>query len=318
LRGENVSHLKEVAEYISNPTMVDETGASIARGIEGTLIVGTYVPLGTPDWAVMTELPVREAYGEVILGIGISTLVMVVMAILTGLIGVYVSRRLAVPLRNLTETATQIAEGELDLEAAVEGPTEVTHLAGAFNSMTAQLRELIGSLEQRVASRTQRLEMLATLSERLTAILNFEQLLTELVDQVKERFDYYHAHVYILDENGQNLVMTAGAGQAGAEMKARGHHIPLDAPTSLVARAARSGEIVWIDNVREAEDWLSNPFLPDTYAEMAVPIILEGQVVGVLDVQEDEIGGLDEADANLLRSLANQVAVAIRNARLFA
>jgi GAF domain-containing protein len=184
--------------------------------------------------------------------------------------------------------------------------------------MTAQIRELIGSLERRVASRTQRLEMLATLSERLTAILNFEELLTELVDQVKERFDYYHAHVYILDDNRQNLVMAAGAGQAGVEMKARGHHIPLDAATSLVARAARSGEIAWVDNVREAEDWLSNPFLPDTYSEMAVPIILEGQVAGVLDVQEDEIAGLDEADANLLRSLANQVAVAIRNARLFA
>jgi GAF domain-containing protein len=218
----------------------------------------------------------------------------------------------------LTETVTQIAEGELDLEAAVEGPTEVTLLATAFNSMTTQLRELIGSLEQRVADRTQRLEMLATLSERLTAILDFEQLLTELVNQVKERFDYYHAHVYILDDNRQSLVMTAGAGLAGAEMKARGHHILLNAPTSLVARAARSGEIVWVDNVREAEDWLPNPLLPDTYAEMAVPIMLEGQVVGVLDVQEDEIAGLDESDANLLRSLANQVAVAIRNARLFA
>jgi GAF domain-containing protein len=57
--------------------------------------------------------------------------------------------------------------------------------------------------------------------------------------------------------------------------------------------------------------------LPDTYSEMAVPIILGDQVVGVLDVQEDEIGGLDEGDASLLRSLANQVAVAIRNARQF-
>jgi GAF domain-containing protein len=72
-----------------------------------------------------------------------------------------------------------------------------------------------------------------------------------------------------------------------------------------------------VDNVRQAEDWLPNPLLPNTYSEMAVPIILEGQVVGVLDVQEDKIAGLDEGDANLLRSLVNQVAVAIRNARLF-
>ena len=85
-----------------------------------------------------------------------------------------------------------------------------------------------------------------------------------------------------------------------------------------MARAARTSEIVWVDNVREAEDWLPNQFLPNTYSEMVVPIVLEGQVVGVLDVQEDEISGLDEGDASLLRSLANQAAVAIRNARLFA
>jgi GAF domain-containing protein len=112
--------------------------------------------------------------------------------------------------------------------------------------------------------------------------------------------------------------MTAGAGEAGKQMKARGHKIALNVPTSLVARAVRTGEIVTVDNVREALDWLPNPLLPDTYSEMAVPIILEGQVVGVLDVQERRIAGLDESDANLLRSLANQVAVAIRNARLFA
>ena len=108
-----------------------------------------------------------------------------------------------------------------------------------------------------------------------------------------------------------------GTGPAGKAMKLKGHHIPVNAPTSLVTRAARSGEVVTVDNVREAPDWLPNPLLPATSSEMAVPILLEGQVVGVLDVQEDEIAGLDEGDASLLRSLANQVAVAIRNARLF-
>jgi GAF domain-containing protein len=91
----------------------------------------------------------------------------------------------------------------------------------------------------------------------------------------------------------------------------------LKTPASLVARAARTGEIVWVENVREAKDWLPNPLLPDTYSEMAVPIIIEGQVVGVLDVQQNRVAGLDEGDAGLLRSLANQVAVTIRNARLF-
>jgi GAF domain-containing protein len=183
--------------------------------------------------------------------------------------------------------------------------------------MTDQLQQILLGLEQQVAARTERLEIVATLGERLSSILNVEDLLNELVNQIQARFGYYHAHVYILDEGRENLIMTAGAGEAGAKMKEKGHSIPFTAPTSLVARSARNNEIVKVDNVREAPDWLPNPLLPDTYSEMAVPIMLEGKVVGVLDVQEDEIASLDEGDASLLRSLANQVAVAIRNASLF-
>ena len=172
-------------------------------------------------------------------------------------------------------------------------------------------------LEELVANRTQRLEVIASISEKLSAILDLESLLTELVNQIKVNFNYYHTHIYMLDEANENLIVVAGTGEAGVEMKQQSHSIPLSAPTSLVARAARRGEVVRIDNVREAGDWLSNPLLPDTYSEMAVPIIWEGQVVGVLDVQENEIGGLDEGDASLLRSLAGHVAVALTNARLF-
>lgn len=181
---------------------------------------------------------------------------------------------------------------------------------------TLQLQQLTRQLERRSAQ----LNISADISRRLSTILDLEVLLAEVVNQVKNNFGYYHTHIYLLDDLEEKLVVAAGTGLAGAELKQLGHSIPLDAPASLVARAARNGEIVKVDNVREAEDWLPNPLLPDTCAEMAVPITLgtEGQVVGVLDVQEDRIAGLDESDADLLRSLANQVAVAIRNAHLFA
>lgn len=318
LQGTNVGHLAEVAEFVSNEEdELSETSAELWTGITNELVLSTYSPLGTPDWAVVVELPVREAYQGIIQSIAISLGILLFVAILAGGAGIYASRRLTAPLLNLTSTATRIAEGELDLEVQPQGPTEIVHLANAFNSMTYQLRELIDSLEQRIVARTQRLETVATLSERLIAILNIDELLAEMVNQIKNTFNYYHAHVYLLDEQSQNLVMTQGAGQAGVEMKARRHSIPLNAPHSLVARAARQAEIVRVDNVREAEDWLPNPLLPDTYSELAVPILLEGQVVGVLDVQQNKIAGLDEGDANLLRSLVNQVAIAIHNARLF-
>jgi GAF domain-containing protein len=204
----------------------------------------------------------------------------------------------------------------LGLFASFAGRRE-DHLRDAYAHLQQDERQL-QQLTQQLQWRSTQLMISSEISSRLATILNLEELLAEIVNQIKENFGYYHAHIYLLDDKGEKLVVVEGTGRAGAELKARGHHIDLDAPTSLVARAARSGEIVRIDNVRETDDWLPNPLLPDTCSEIVVPIILKGQVVGVLDVQEDEVAGLDESDANLLRSLANQVAVAIRNARLFA
>jgi GAF domain-containing protein/HAMP domain-containing protein len=268
-------------------------------------------------WAVVAHQNKEEALAPVEAQTQTSLLLALAIVSLAAAVAVAMAQLLAGPITRLTAVAGQVAGGELTVQAEIESKDEIGQLATTFNMMTGQLRETIDTLEQRVADRTQRLEIVANLGERLSAILDVEQLLLEIVNQVKESFDYYHAHVYILDEEKRDLVMTAGAGEPGRQMKAKGHHISLDAPTSLVARAARTGQIVWVDNVREAEDWLPNPLLPDTFSEMAIPIVLEEKVVGVLDVQEDEIASLDEGDANLLRSLANQVAVAMRNARLF-
>ncbi len=281
---------------------------------ENEQVVGNTLPVSGSEWVVITEVSQAEVSAIsrtalLFLGGGtvlIGTLAMIVMAwSLKGLI--------FRPVGQLQQGAERIGHGDLDYRLEIIRQDEFGQVAGAFNQMAGRLQALYDSQAQY----TRRLGTVATLGERLSAILDFDQLLAEMVNQVKESFDYYHAHVYITDNNHQNLVMTAGAGEAGAAMKTKGHQISLNAPTSLVARAARTGEIISIDNVREAEDWLPNPLLPDTYSEMAIPISLEGQVVGVLDVQQDKIAGLDEGDAGLLRSLANHVAVAIRNARLF-
>ena len=228
-------------------------------------------------------------------------------------IAVFLSRRIVTPLTLLSEAAYRFADGAFDHKAIVPNNDEFATLAHAYNAMTDQLLQSIRDLE----IRSQSLETIAVLSENLTAILDLDTLMFEVVRQVQNSFGYYHAHIYLLDSQGENLEVGAGTGVAGEEMQARGHSIPLHAATSLVARAARTAEIVSVENVRESEDWLANPLLPDTHSEMAVPIILNGKVVGVLDVQEDTVAGLNESDANLLRSLANQIAVAIRNAQLF-
>lgn len=191
--------------------------------------------------------------------------------------------------------------------------TQATYLTQTELRHNEVLEKLNLELKNRVAG----LQLMGEISQAMMSILDADRLVHEIVNQIGTTFNYYHVHIYLTDDKQENLVVAAGTGPAGAEMIAKGHHIALDAPTSLVARAARNREVVQVDNVREASDWLPNPLLPDTYSEMAVPISLGEQVVGVLDVQENKLAGLDDTDATLLQSLASQVAVAIRNARLF-
>lgn len=154
LKGENVGSLKTVADFIQNPAATRVAEVSTYSGITGATVVGTYVALEIPDWAVVTELPWEEANQPIIHDIVMSLAIMLAMALLTGLLGVFLARRLAVPLVNLTETATRISAGEREVQAVIGGPQEVARLAIAFNSMTAQLRQSLDNLEQRVADRT--------------------------------------------------------------------------------------------------------------------------------------------------------------------
>ncbi|MCB0190315.1 MAG: GAF domain-containing protein [Anaerolineae bacterium] len=269
------------------------------------------------DWMVIVQQEEAEVLARVrTLQFGALGLTILLILTLAGLMW-WVAGYFVNPIVRLTDAAKSLSTGQLRQIETDQRRDEVGVLTNTFNEMAQQLNHLIDSLEHRVASRTQRLETVAAISERLNSILNFEELLAAIVTEVQDKFGYYHAHIYLLDDSGERLVVAEGTGSAGKKMKMSGHNIQLNAETSLVARAARTGEIVWVDNVRETPDWLPNELLPNTYSEMAVPIVLDGQVVGVLDVQSDQINGLDDGDANVLRSLANQVTVALRNARLF-
>ncbi len=138
-----------------------------------------------------------------------------------------------------------------------------------------------------------------------------------MANLVKERFNLYHAHIYLLDETGETLVLTAGAGEVGDVMVGAGHVISMNNQKSLVAGAARSRKGVISNNVASDPNFLPNELLPATKAEMAIPMIVGDSVVGVLDIQSDQEGYFTDDDVRIQSTLASQVAVAVQNARLF-
>ena len=242
----------------------------------------------------------------------------VILGVVVSLIAVattiLIDRRLRT-ISSLTETAVAISGGDLSRVAPVESGDEIGTLAEAFNTMTSQLRELIGSLEQRVTDRTKALTTSAEVSRRLTSILDPNELAGAVVNQIQSAFNYYYAQIYLFDETGENLVLTAGSGEAGAEMIKRGHR--LSKGRGLVGRAAENNNSVLVSDTSQDPNWLPNELLPDTKTETAIPISIGGRVLGVLDVQDDVTNGITSEDVTLLESLAGQVAISLQNARQY-
>ena len=184
-------------------------------------------------------------------------------------------------------------------------------------SINQELRDLSTKLEQRVADRTKDLATVTEVGTATATILESRRLLQEVVDLTKERFNLYHSHIYLLDEAGKNLVLASGAGEPGRQMVAEGHSIPFNLEKSLVARAAREQKGVIVNDVTQAPDFLPNPLLPDTRSELAVPMLVTGEVIGVFDVQSDVVERFMESDVNILTTLAALVATSIKNVRTF-
>lgn len=294
-----------------------QDGFDLYLNYEGAPVIGVYRWLPDREMALLAEMQEAEAFAparalaQTIWGIGLAS------AIALGL-GVYVlARQITRPILAITRTAAQVAAGDLTASVPELTQDEVGLLARTFNQMTNQLHTLYANLEELVKDRTHRLELVATLGERFNAILDLDLLLLEIVNQIKQNFGYYHAQIFLIDKAGQNLVLAAATGMAEHPLQSSDKTIPLNSEMSLMARAARTGEIVNVPDVHLADDWLASPLLPHTASEIAVPIIIGDSVAGVLDVQEDTPASFDDSDANLFRSLANQIAIALNNARLF-
>lgn len=189
----------------------------------------------------------------------------------------------------------------------------VAGILGTFADVTDQ-KQLEQRLENLLEQRTQQVQISTEVAQEIAAAPALDDLFYRVVDLVQERFGYYHAHVYTLEND--DLVMQAGTGQAGLEMKRADHKIPLAAEKSLVARAARSGQPVLIPDVAQEPGWLPNPLLPQTKSELSVPIKLKDTVLGVLDIQSNEVAGLNQEDHIVMLGLCGQIALAINNRRV--
>ncbi len=238
----------------------------------------------------------------------------IVMLLVVGA-SVYMANRFTAPILEMENASARVMAGDWDAIQSSEAQDEFGALSRTLYAMTQRQRELLETLEQRVINRTRALEISTEVARRLSTILDQELLFKEVVEQLQIAFDYYHVHIYLFDEVEEMFVMVEGTGDAGRQMVARGHRIPRG--EGIVGRAGNHNQVILVSNVHQENGWIPNPQLPETKSEVAVPITIGEDVLGVLDVQQNAYDGLGDADANLLLSIASQVAIALQNARAY-
>jgi GAF domain-containing protein len=193
-----------------------------------------------------------------------------------------------------------------------------------------RLQELTQNLEKRIEERTVELEKSNILTDRrarqfeaitrvsrtINSAQNLQELLPRISEVVSEQFDFYHVGIFLIDASNKFATLVAANSPGGKKMMARSHQLKVG-EQGIVGYATGSGNPRIALDVGVDSAYFNNPELPDTHSEMALPLKIGGNVIGALDVQSTERNAFTNDDVEVLSTLADQVSLAIQNARLF-
>lgn len=200
-----------------------------------------------------------------------------------------------------------------------------------FNTYVTRSRELARSLEENQATletqvarrtadlerRSRQLETATTVAREATTIQNVETLLQRTVQLISEYFGFYHTGIFLLDTAGEYAVLRAASSEAGQRLLERGYRLKVG-EVGVVGYVTQQGAPRIAQDVSADAVYDDNPEMPATRSEMALPLQVRGKMIGALDVQSVESQAFTQEDVNILQALADQLAVAIENARLMA
>ena len=214
---------------------------------------------------------------------------------------------------NLAETAVILYLSARGLDQAL----------GRARSLAAELEGQKGRLEVTVAERTgdlarrtRYLEAAGAIARDAASVLDVQELLSRVATLVSERFGFYHTGIFLLDPAGEWAVLQTASSEGGQRMVARGHRLKVG-QTGIVGTTAAQGQPHIALDVGADAVFFDNPDLPATHSEAALPLRAREEIIGVLDVQSTEPSAFSQEDVAVLQTLADQVAMAISNARLF-
>jgi PAS domain S-box-containing protein len=242
----------------------------------------------------------------------------VALAILGGVVGLIwvITRAVVQPISEAASVADQVSAGDLSARIPIHREDEVGRLARAINSMTTRLLVNLATLEEQFSERTRDLEVTAEIANVAVGMRDVDNLLTRTVNLIRERFGFYHVQVFLVNDSGTDAELVASTGEAGQTMLDLNWSLGVGSD-SVIGRVTSEGEtIIALDTGDSEVVHRPNPHLPETRSEMALPMKYGEATVGALDIQSIYPNAFSQEDVRIFEILANQLAIAVNNARL--
>ncbi|MGC9467063.1 MAG: ATP-binding protein [Anaerolineae bacterium] len=320
-----------VEPFLDSGIDISEPRTAMYEDEEGEQVIGAFYPLPNLDGGVLVE----QAQTEVLVSTEriAATLIALVMAVAlcSTAIAAVVIRQITRPVIELTESALAMAEGDLDQHLSVRSRDEIGILTFVFNEMAAELRSLYKDLEAKVVERTRRLQRAnyqiqrralhlqasQRVSQAITSIRDPDLLLGQVTDLIRDYFIYSSVAAYLVAPGGGEARLQASSPQPGPE-ELEGSHDGWPQKLragdgSIVGRALRKGTSQ-VHNEPAPSEYGWNTLM---VSRAAIPMKMEDRMVGIIGVLTTVHEGIQEDELEVLEVLANQVTIALENARAY-
>ncbi len=217
--------------------------------------------------------------------------------------------------RNQIENV-RLAEGQainLELQTAND---ELENNRRMLEARVEERTQEIEKQQLRAEKRSRQFEGITRVSKAISVTKNLQEALPQIARVISEQFGFYHVGIFLSDSANLFAVLSASNSEGGKKMLTRGHQLKIG-EQGIVGYVAQTGKPRIALDVGADANYFNNPELPLTHSEMALPLKVEEKVIGALDIQSTDINAFSNEDVEALSTLADQVSLAIQNARLF-
>jgi nitrate/nitrite-specific signal transduction histidine kinase len=313
--GRDASGNKAVAEAVKG-----DSDAMRTTDLKGRNVLASFAPIPGTPWGIVTEKNWDTLTGS---NRGYKTILILLLAsgiLFPAVIVFFGVKQITKPIAEVTRAAREISGGNFSHRIKVTTGDELEEMAAQFNTMAGALDESYTTLERKVEDRTRRerrrADQLRAINEtgrKISSILDMEELLTFVTKSLQETFKYDSARIFLTDRDSGDLTLKASAGE---EQTSQSGEVPA-VPSEIASAVVETGEPVVLNNLTFDPQQYYGKDAGNSSAKMVFPIKIAGRTIGVIEVEESRTDAFDELDIFNAQTLADQLAIAIENARLY-